>query len=453
MSKDEELTDDAETLGSHDELGDQPNGGESDELPSQPADDVETVDEMAGSDEREVMRDERPRRSRLVLVLVVVVILIVLSLLGGGRWLWTELEALRGQMASVESRSAAKTEELAEAQSRQRQTDLGQTEQQLEAANARVASLDARIETLNLRLVEAEQSKPEALAVAELEYLLQLANNRLQLESDRAGALLALDRSLSRLEAMDSPVYAPLMATIAAERAGVVSAPAPGLEAVVERLSALLERVDDIVVDAQKLTPDPQAPAADARTQTGWQALMASVTQNLGQFVTVHRADGAAAPTLIPDQHYYARENIRLSLQSARSSALRGDSRNYRLSLDETSKWLEHFPPKAEVVVHIETEVEALRNEPLVVTLPDVSGSLSLLRNLAGKRFENADALGNFSQRLDGAPAPEEAGTIEAAGAADEAAASESTEDSEQPLDAQAAETSDSTESASESGQ
>ena len=258
-------------------------------------------------------------------------------------WMWTELQAVRTELAGVGRDNEQRTDALRTEMrgiSEAADTELGAA---VGAANDRIAVLGEVVDTFNLRLTEAEQAQPQALVTAEVEYLVVLAANRLQLERDRPGALLAIDRALARLAVVDSPAHAGLVSSLVDERRQLQQFEAPDLDEIVRQLSELVASVDQIDVRSEKLSPDANTVPSTADAAQSWQGFVSAVSANLKQFVQVEKAAGVVAPTLIPDQDYYARENIRLSLQVARSAALRADHYNLTQSLEEAKRWLAQF--------------------------------------------------------------------------------------------------------------
>jgi uncharacterized protein HemX len=147
----------------------------------------------------------------------------------------------------------------------------------------------------------------------------------------------------------------------------------------------LIESIDDLQSGAERIAPQGASPAVEERRQVGWRAFVSAIRDDLRQFVVVKRADGAVAPQLIPDQDYLVRENLRLSLENARSAALRRDTGHFRRSLLEAERWLSgYFPPGESAVVAMSSEIRRLVELELSPPLPDISGSVELVARLSG---------------------------------------------------------------------
>jgi len=370
---------------------------------------VSEADEIIDADScAEVEVDEpNPKRGKLLAVVVVVIFAFLGGATGAGYWAWLEFKNLRVEVA--EQSSAQAQTMLDEYKRRQAEELREQLDSRQLAVDSRVDEIGSSLDTLNLRLTESEQAQPHSLVMAETQYLLNLAGNRLALEDDRDGALLALDRALDRLNEAQAPVYANLLATISAERAAVEALEAPDIAAIVSRMTQLVDSVDDIRVESEKLTPDAQTPSVESANEQGWRGIVSTITGNLTQFVTIHRADGASPPTLIPDQDYYARENVRLALKSARSAASRNDSDNFHFALSEVGRWLGHFDQADPTVSNMRAEIESLLELDLEVRYPRLTGALSVLRQLSAGGGSGVDSHSDFASDAEASTATEAA--------------------------------------------
>ena len=344
---------------------------------------VGDVAELETAEEPVTLEPEAQKSSSSARLVIAMAIAFVVGLVAAGYWGWRQGEMLRVEVAELGSRSSQELRASLALQEQQANALREDLDAALVAAGDAQAALVEQLEILNLRLTEAEQSQPKTLVIAEVGYLLQLASNRLELESDRPGALLALDRALGRLELAASPTYARLVSTIVAERVAIDAVTEPELSAIINRLSGLIAGVDTLTSGTEKLTPD--APdSAGASDEVSVEGFASAVVGNLRQFITIKRADGSAPPTLIPDQDYYIRENVRLSLQVARSAVLRADEQTYRFGLEEARSWLAKLGSAAPIQA-LDAELDELLGAELSVNYPTLAGSLAIARQLSAE--------------------------------------------------------------------
>ena len=320
-------------------------------------------------------------KNRRLALLVVLFLCLSVAIVWAGYLGWQELQSVKTALADVESDAQADALKLAQEQDAKRNASLRVFANDLAATDARVDSLDESVQMLTAQLVQSNASKPAALVIAEIEYLLRLANHRVALESDRDGALFALAIAQSRLSQLQADGFAPLQLQLSNDMAALQAARGADTSRVLGALTKLIGDVESL--DAGKKR---QAPSGDGESVggAGVKGILSSMSANLGQFFEVRKAEGNAVPALIPDQERLARQNIRLSLANARAAALRTDLQTYHLSLQEAERWLQdYFPADSKQARAMLVSVEELRNATLKPSLPGLEASLALLRSIA----------------------------------------------------------------------
>ena len=123
-------------------------------------------------------------------------------------------------------------------------------------------------------------------------------------------------------------------------------------------------------------------PAASAdEEQSGVDRAWESVKQAASGLVRVTPPDETAIPLLTPDAEYFLRTNLTLQLQVARLALLRGEQTVFEQSLSDADAWLrDYFDTDSAQVRGARATIEEIRGSMTVVTPPDISGSLQLLR-------------------------------------------------------------------------
>ena len=96
-------------------------------------------------------------------------------------------------------------------------------------------------------------------------------------------------------------------------------------------------------------------------------------------------------PLLTAEQSYLVRENLRLRLYGAQLALLASNDIVYQQNLADSLKWVkQNFDTDSQSVVAVLKELEQLAKTQIVLSLPDISGSLEQvrqLRNNAGKNI------------------------------------------------------------------
>lgn len=329
-------------------------------------------------------------------------LLVALGLGGAGYYLWDSFSRLHAAQESALSAMQAQVARLAQ-QSTELAAALQQSVEQARAERERLSatldSLAAGQQAIEAALAEARTTSttdPTEWVLAEVRYLLYLANQRLQLARDVPAALAALAAADGRLRQLADPSLLPIRQQIAGEREALRAAPVPDVEGIDASLASLIARVDGLPVAGVQPPAGPEGAAtrADGPGDEGLGATGERIWRELQRLVVVRRQDGGAVPLLAPEEAYFLHRNLELQLEAARLGLLRGSSGLYRRSLEQARDWLgRHFNQQDAGVQAMSAEIDRLIGVQVAPSLPDISGSLALVR----KRLALGEADGGGS--------------------------------------------------------
>ena len=285
---------------------------------------------------------------------------------------------------------------------------LGDSLGELAAADERVASelgalraeLDSRIQlidSLPSRVANIENAMAalqgistgarNTLLLAEAEYYMQLANAQLQLAGNPELAELALGMADDRLVQLADPALTEVRRALADELAALDAMNKPDIEGATLTLSSLARVVAALPLRQASVGEADSAADGDA-APSGIDRAWASVKRAASGLVRVTPPDETAIPLLTPDAEYFLRTNLTLQLQVARLALLRGEQAVFEQSLADADDWLrDYFDTDSAQVRGARATIEEIRGSMVVVSPPDISASLQLLRqynNLSG---------------------------------------------------------------------
>ncbi|HEY9198756.1 MAG TPA: uroporphyrinogen-III C-methyltransferase, partial [Gammaproteobacteria bacterium] len=361
--------------------------------------------------------------------LAIAALLIALGTLVAGYFVWHEVRrqgAWQQQvLGQIDARGQSLDQRLQSFKDRL-DSDLAAGERGrrgLETAQRNLASAQAGLEDA-LGVVRAQVSRSHAdWMLAEVQYLLQVANLRAQLERDVPTAIAALTSADQRLQALSDPGFTGVREEIARERSALQAVAVPDLPGIALTLDTLAADVEQLPFkDAQVHAPRTAAPA-DAGTQadgqSGWtqrtRQFLANVWEALRSLVVVRRNDMPVGPLLAPEQQFFLYENLRLQLATARLAALQGETEIYRASLKTAGAWLEsHFDMQAAPVAAARSELARLAGLDIRPSLPDLSASLRLLR----QQMQQSEPVPDVPNARTVPDAPDTMGDAPGAGAA-----------------------------------
>lgn len=322
----------------------------------------------------------------------IIALLVGVGALVGGYFIWHEVNRqARWQqevLAQIDNRNQAmdsrietavtNMEDEVDAAVRARRT----LRRELEDQSQSIASLEKAFGVLRAQVGRSQ----EAWVLAEAEYLLHVANQRLQLVRDIDTAIAALTSADQRLQELANPAYLPVREAVSRERSALRAINPPDIEGITLQLQTLTENIGQLKVAGAEYTPpelgggDAAAPAESSRPE-GWRDLPETMWNELRKLVVVRRNDEPVAPMLAPEQQFFLYANLRLQLDTARLAALRQTPAVYRSGLQTARDWLrEEFDTEQPAVQESLNSIDQLLQVNLRPELPDISESLRLLR-------------------------------------------------------------------------
>jgi uroporphyrin-3 C-methyltransferase len=309
--------------------------------------------------------------------------LLALAALGAALWQMhsarQEIDGLRQELArrltEVDAQSRAGRiagDQLREA-TREAAVKLGVLESKLAESQSQQIALEALYQDLSRNRDE--------WAYAEIEQTLLMASQQLQLAGNAKAALIALQATDTRLQAMNRPQLGALRKAIGQDIGKLKAAPLMDTAGLSVRIDNVLGTIDKLPLAAEtRSAPDAaSAPAAaDAGTASRfWR----EVWSDLKQLVRVQRIDRSDVPLLTPAQTFFLRENLKLRLLTARMALLTRDQATFRNDLKAAREWLaRYFDARDKSVAAAASLIASLQSADINIELPDISATLEALR-------------------------------------------------------------------------
>jgi len=308
-----------------------------------------------------------------------------------------------------QSLQAARSESAAAYTQREQQNE--QLSLALQDANLIIAAHGRRLRSLT-------STTTDDWRLAEVEYLLRLANQRILISQDSATALSLLTTADEILLTLADPRFFDIRKSIAEDRAALVLVGQQDLDGVFLRLSALtqqLEKLPLIVIPSFAAENDRVNTALNESTVSSWReklnAMGASTWQELKSLVIVNKRSSDIKPLLPPEQQYYLRGNLQLMINQSQLALLDGRQAVYSDSLYRAERWLQdYFPSDEHAIKSVIAEIQALQQMKVDIELPDVTKSL-----LAVTQFLSQQHQVDTSADIEVSVAPREASSVNAA--------------------------------------
>ena len=294
----------------------------------------------------------------------------------------TNKQDLMDRISAVDAELKTALSEVAEQQLK----DNAQHQKEREALASIVAQVSGRL---------GEVQKDWQLE--EVAHLLILANQRLALTRDIPMALSALRLADERLSDQVEPAVLAVRREIAHEIDALSQTSGIGVVETAASLGELIERVGELPLRGDDERPSWLQPggdssqesgsisegAAESNPQASW---LGRVLDSLKSMVRVRKIDETRAPKLESSQRFLAYENLRLQLLVSQLAVLRRDQNLHKSSTDQALGWLDSHFANTDEVKSFADQLSELKEVDLGSAVPDISGSLTLLRDEIKRR-------------------------------------------------------------------
>ena len=305
------------------------------------------------------------------------------------------LESLQNRLATTEQQDdsgalASIRSDISSVQTRVSEFGLNASGDRalLEAIQISLSDMAQRIadvETSVAALAVRSESPGKRMDLAEVDYLLRLAGERLALFGDTRSADKALGLADSQLEALDDPLYLAVRRRISESRTQLQQLPAPDLLVVSGQIETIQSSITGLPFPGEAPTEMLLEDQPDAGL---WQRFKNA----LKPLVRVRRRVDDSQVLSLEDKDML-RQGLWLQLESSRLALMRNDSVAWDLSLARARESLEQrFDPGSRPVRDALQGIGRLAEVEMVQELPDISAAwrqLRLLREGPGETRSN----------------------------------------------------------------
>ena len=268
----------------------------------------------------------------------------------------------------------------------QQNQQLSQQSQTIQQLQQQLAGLQRNVTAQGARLSQLGNASREDWQLAEADYLLRLANQRLMLEQDSRAALGLLKEVDTIVRQVDLPDLYGVRQQLARDITALKLVENVDREGIYLRLRALEEQMVKLNIQPQFDLAKRDATAAQAQadnTEVGEDHFRSS-WDNFVNFLkgSVRIRDGEVDPVLLsPQSETRFRQSLRLNMEQAELAVLRADETVFKDSISHARQLLLDYGvdnPQRQVILR---ELEELSQEKIKTELPNLSASQSALRN------------------------------------------------------------------------
>lgn len=324
----------------------------------------------------EAIATEAAHRANWLSILVA-----VMALAGSGAvgWMgWQEIQVLRKEITA--SSALAPVVPRLEGRIDQHQSQLSEIQQQLNAlamqierAENRNQSVIDRVEGVAEQLARAQVDTRTSYTLAEAEYLLKLADQRLLIERNPETAIVLMRTAQALLGQLDDGRLLPIREQLAADVQALSSVEridVLGMQAELLALDAVLDALELPVRRLQVI----EAEQTEAAPMNDW-------LQTLSEFIRIREVDAPIAPLVTAADAGRAREVLRLSLEQIKVAMLREDQALFDASVNQAIRVTQHFFSTVEGAgLRVMQTLDQLAGQKVVRPIPDASAGLRALQ-------------------------------------------------------------------------
>lgn len=342
----------------------------------------EETDTVAEPHEQQEQQEHHPKKQSSGGSGAFMAILLAIGALGASYYLWQQQQVTNANTKALQGQINKLLGVI-----EQRQQELLQRMQTVPAHQH--PEINQRLDKMQASLFELQShlgQERRGWQIAEVEYLLRIAEHRLNLEHDLPTAIAALQTASQKLQSLRSPAFTPVIALIGEDINRLSAVNLPDRDKLAEQIAAINSSVDNMplaagTVQSSKSTTANNAPVDDEK-RSFWQKMW----HDLLGLVTIRRDGEAERPMLVPEQRYFLKQNLHLKLESARLALLAGNAATWRDSLGEASSWLStYFDKSASSVQGAMDTLTQLGAADLNPVLPELSDTRRLLQQAAMK--------------------------------------------------------------------
>ncbi len=259
----------------------------------------------------------------------------------------------------------------------QSQSQLEKSIQQATRLND-INSMNQKLEFMQQTLNQIPGARLDDWKLAEVEYLLRLGNQRSALQHELTGAWALFNAANDILASLDDPGLLLVREKIAQEMLLLGNESSLDRQGIYTQLQAIKSQVHQNIQPPQNYSHEQSA----TQEITGNQDLWAQLTS----LVNIRYSKNVFDAPLSAQQYQILEHSLTLILEQAQWALLKADQKLYESSLENAISWISSKLRHHQALA-LSNEIQLLKNINIQKNIPDVSGSLVLLRQIQNDRI------------------------------------------------------------------
>ena len=320
------------------------------------------------------------RGGRVIALLALLIALLALAL---SAWLYQQEMMLATAEKSVTNELQSELQALAASQADLAASLGGQREALAQLrldANGQLSALSRRSQELESKLQSLTTVDRRDWLLAEVEYLLRLANQRAQLSHDPRAAAQLLSSADAILRELDDTALHAVRADLAKEMSALQNSADIDIEGVYLTLQGLASEAAKLHLYQAPTYTLEESDEVSGEWQQRLQSGLDNAWAKLRSYIRIRHHDKNFEAQLAPEQEAALRMSLRLMFEQAQMALLANRPLLYQRALDKAAAWLQEYYQLDDHREGLLKQISTVRDMPVSPEIADISGSLRSLK-------------------------------------------------------------------------
>ncbi len=277
---------------------------------------------------------------------------------------------------------------------------LQQVSRQIQTQQSGMTELQDRLTRGMQQVSKINGNSRKDWLLAEVEYLLRLANQRVLMEQSPAEALAMLQSADKILKETDDVSIYNIRKALAKDITALEAVPKLDIDGMFLKLAAISDQIANLrqtpITDKRKVPNLVDGITSEAVAQSINDGLESSWNQaldKLSKLVVIQHNDEPVEPLMSPAQNYFLRQNLHLMLEQAQLALLQGQQASYNTSLKKAQNWIStYFEEKDATTQALLKELKVLSSANVAPAMPNIANSLIVLKDYLAKLHDGKGA-------------------------------------------------------------
>ncbi len=305
----------------------------------------------------------------------------------------TQRQIIHQDMALQQQTLTGQTQQFQELtqQFQQQQTAMQQFSSAAEGMALQLDSLGKMVAANQRRIDSVAGTERSDWQLAEVEYLLRLANQRLVMSGEVRGSKALLQSADAVLLEIDDVHLMIVREAIAKDIAALNRADILDAEGLYLRVASLAENVDYLELQSDKRwRAQPSLPAMELESdeQDVWQVGINKAMSALSDLVVIRSSEQRVLPQMRDIEIMQLRQGLYFLIEQAKYAVISGKQALFDAALADLNRWVsDYYDLEQPIAAATLRELEGLQSMQVEQHWPDISQSLDILKSVMKSRL------------------------------------------------------------------